>query len=132
MAARGREATATDLYAILELVFALREAARDLWGYDAILMPASAAHPWPVGAAFPTDIDGQPVGPRGHAIYTGWVNAAGLPGLAVPAGLHGAIPVGLQLIGPAGHDAALLALARDLDAPFTWPGFGWTETPAPE
>ncbi|WP_108259124.1 amidase family protein [Mangrovicoccus ximenensis] len=62
MAARGAAAPATLLYDILGHVFALREAARGLWGWDAILTPASAAHPWPAAEAFPPVIDGQEAG----------------------------------------------------------------------
>ena len=62
-----------------------RECATLVERVDVIVMPAAAALPWPAHEPYPSHIDGQAVGPRGHAAYTGWVNAAGLPGLALPA-----------------------------------------------
>lgn len=121
MAARGAETSATDLYAILNAVYALRGAAADLWGYDAILMPTSAAHPWPASESHPPVIDGQAVGPRGHAVYTGWVNAAGLPALAFPASRRQGLPIGMQLIGPMGSEPRLLDLTEAVVTPFRWP-----------
>jgi aspartyl-tRNA(Asn)/glutamyl-tRNA(Gln) amidotransferase subunit A len=44
------------------------------------------------------------------------VNIAGLPGVSVPCGLSEALPVGLQLIGPAWSEAPLLRLARAYEA----------------
>jgi len=41
---------------------------------------------------------------------------AGIPGVTVPAGLSGGLPVGLALDGPAGSDRALLALAAAIEA----------------
>ncbi|WP_092424741.1 amidase [Alloyangia pacifica] len=120
MAARGAEAAATELYALQEAVFALREASRDLWGFHAILMPASAAHPWPATESHPGRIDGQEVGPRGHAVYTGWVNAAGLPALAFPA-VSEALPIGMQLIGAPGSERALMDIAEPVIPAFRWP-----------
>jgi aspartyl-tRNA(Asn)/glutamyl-tRNA(Gln) amidotransferase subunit A len=84
-------------------------------------MPAAAALPWPAAQAFPDRIDGQPVGPRGHAVYTGWVNAAGLPGLALPtAPSRDGLPIGLQLIGPYGSDDELLDLGEAYEAVASW------------
>ncbi|WP_172329888.1 amidase [Mangrovicoccus sp. HB161399] len=121
MALRGAAAPATLLYEILGHVFALREAARQLWGWDAILTPASAAHPWPAAEAFPPVIDGQPAGPRGHAVYTGWVNAAGLPALAFPAPVAGRLPIGMQLVGPPGSEAGLMAIGEAVAPAFRAP-----------
>ncbi len=121
MAERGATLSATHLFDILSRVFALREVARDLWGYDAILMPTSAANPWPATRPFPPEIDGQAVGPRGHAVYTGWVNAAGLPALALPAPVQSGLPIGMQLVGRTGSEAQLLRLGEALAPPFRWP-----------
>ena len=40
------------------------------------------------------------------------VNMAGLPGVSIPCGLSGGLPVGLQLIGPAWSEATLMRAAR--------------------
>lgn len=115
MARTGAGVGAVDLYEALTRIFALREAVRGLWGYDAVLMPTAAAMPWPAGQSHPETIDGKPVGPRGHAVYTGWVNAAGLPALAFPAAPVKGMPVGMQLIADHGSEAMLLGLAATLD-----------------
>ena len=84
-------------------------------------MPAAAALPWPAHEAYPTRIDGHEVGPRGHAAYTGWVNAAGLPGLALPtAPSQDGLPIGLQLIGGYGRDDLLLDLGASYEARAPW------------
>jgi aspartyl-tRNA(Asn)/glutamyl-tRNA(Gln) amidotransferase subunit A len=44
------------------------------------------------------------------------VNMAGLPGMSIPAGLSDGLPVGLQLIGPAWSELALMRLARAYEA----------------
>lgn len=97
--------------------------------WDAILTPSAAAQPWAKDKVFPETIAGAPAGPRAHAIYTGWTNLAGLPGLGLPAGLDAAgMPVGFQLIGGYGRDAMLLALGRRYEKQAPWadrwpPGF---------
>ena len=121
MAARGAAVAAPAFYAVLDAVFRLREEARGLWGHDAVLMPCSAAHPWPADESHPAVIDGQPVGPRGHAVYTGWVNAAGLPALAFPAQRSAGLPVGMQLVGPMGSETALMDMLAPLAPRFRWP-----------
>ena len=99
--------------AILEEIDRLRAAAGAAFAqWDLILTPACAAQPWPKGETHPPVIDGQPVGPRGHAIYTGWVNAIGHPALSAPCGRDGdGMPVGLQLVGDLGAEPLLLAMA---------------------
>lgn len=63
-------------------------------------------------AAFPHD---TPM-PETIADFTVLANVAGLPAITIPAGRNSAdLPIGLQLIGPAGGEAMLIAQARMLD-----------------
>lgn len=118
----GRRVSGSRVWQIMQKVTQLRrESAAMFERYDLIAMPAAAALPWPADEAYPTHIDGQEVGPRGHAAYTGWVNAAGLPGLALPAApSHEGLPIGLQLIGPYGGDSLLLDVGAAYEAAAPW------------
>jgi aspartyl-tRNA(Asn)/glutamyl-tRNA(Gln) amidotransferase subunit A len=53
-------------------------------------------------------------------IYTIAVNLAGLPGISIPCGFAGQLPVGLQLIGPAFGDAAVLNAAHQFQQATDW------------
>lgn len=135
MADAGAALPATALWQTLETAAQLRRDAAHLFGHiDLIAMPSAAAMPWPAAMTHPDTIAGQPVGPRGHAIYTGWVNAAGLPGLSLPVTPAAGLPIGLQLIGPFGSDTALLALGEAVEAqtarPWHWPEVALGADPA--
>lgn len=55
--------------------------------------------------------------PANQADFTTLASIAGLPALSLPAGWgDDGLPVGVQIIGPAGSEAALFATARQLDA----------------
>lgn len=127
MAAQGAARPAPELWALLETVEQLRRDAAALFEHwDLVVTPATAALPWPAAQPYPPQIAGQPVGPRGHAVFTGWVNAAALPAVALPtAPSAGGLPIGVQLIGPYGSDAALL----DLAAAFEGGGSPWRFPP---
>ncbi|QJD57452.1 amidase [Pseudomonas sp. gcc21] len=119
---RGRAATAVELFNALHQV---RDMRRHLAGllqdYDLILTPTSAAMPWPAGDTHPTHIGGQPVDGRGHAVFTAFANAAGLPALSLPAARGPAdLPVGFQLVGPKGADALLLAIGQAYESCSPW------------
>ena len=118
----GRRVSGARVWQIMERVHRLRrESAAMFERFDLIAMPAAAALPWPAHEAYPTHIDGQEVGPRGHAAYTGWVNAAGLPGLALPAApSREGLPIGIQLIGPYGADDLLLNVGAAYEAAAPW------------
>jgi aspartyl-tRNA(Asn)/glutamyl-tRNA(Gln) amidotransferase subunit A len=121
-AAIGRQVSGSRVWQIMERVRRLRsESAAMFERFDVIVMPAAAALPWPAHEAYPTMIDGHEVGPRGHAAYTGWVNAAGLPGLALPARpSREGLPIGIQLIGAYGRDDLLLDLGAAYEAQTPW------------
>jgi len=118
----GRRVSGARVWQILEHVTHLRRECATLFErVDVIVMPAAAALPWPAHEPYPPHIDGQAVGPRGHAAYTGWVNAAGLPGLALPARpSREGLPIGIQLIGPYGHDDLLLDLGAAYETLDPW------------
>ncbi|WP_425258787.1 amidase [Rubrivivax sp. RP6-9] len=118
----GRRVSGPRVWQIMDRVRRLRaESAALFERVDVIVMPAAAALPWPKAQAWPPMIDGQEVGPRGHAVYTGWVNAAGLPGLALPAAPSAeGLPIGIQLIGAYGSDDGLLDLGAAYEAAAPW------------
>ncbi|GAA4323390.1 amidase [Pigmentiphaga soli] len=118
----GRALPAAALPAARQCVARLRDAVGALFSRcDALLTPAAAALPWPAAQPHPDRIDGRPAGPRGHAVFTAFANACGLPGLALPAEpAAGGLPVGLQLVGPRGSDDRLCALGRDWESAQPW------------
>ncbi|MEJ5989392.1 amidase [Ramlibacter sp. PS3R-8] len=122
MAGKGRALPGARLWQILEEVKRLRRDTVNLFrDIDVIVLPSAAALPWKAEDSHPTQIDGQEVGPRGHAVYTGWVNAAGLPGLALPcAPSREGLPIGMQLVGPYGCDDTLLDLGAAYEAAQPW------------
>ena len=126
MADQGAAVPASEFYGALDQVRELRAAASIFFAdWDAIMIPSAAAQPWAADQPYPLTIDGQEVGPRGHAIYTGWVNAAGLPAINLPAQRHDdGMPVGFQLIGDMFAEDLLLGLGADYEAlngGWVWP-----------
>jgi aspartyl-tRNA(Asn)/glutamyl-tRNA(Gln) amidotransferase subunit A len=122
MAAAGAAVPAARFLDGLERTEAFRRGATALFErVDVVLTPSAASLPWPADEAFPPTIDGSPVGPRGHAIFTGWVNACGHPGLALPCEPSAAgLPIGFQLIAGYGCDALLFALGREYERARPW------------
>ena len=123
MARQGAEQPATVLWDLIEAAEQLRRDCAALFErFDVVVTPACAAMPWAADETHPPTIAGQPVGPRGHAVFTGWVNAAGLPGLALPCEpARDGMPIGVQLVADHGRDDALLALGATLEKEWQWP-----------
>jgi aspartyl-tRNA(Asn)/glutamyl-tRNA(Gln) amidotransferase subunit A len=81
-------------------------------GIDAILTPATPSAAFGLGEK----ADADPVEMYLNDVFTVTVNLAGLPGIAVPAGLDGrGLPLGLQLIGRPWREADLLNHAHVLE-----------------
>jgi aspartyl-tRNA(Asn)/glutamyl-tRNA(Gln) amidotransferase subunit A len=77
--------------------------------------------PWPAEEPYPAAIGGHAAGPRGHAVYTAWVNLCGHPAINIPAApAPSGLPIGVQLVADFGQDDALLALAAQLEVALGW------------
>jgi aspartyl-tRNA(Asn)/glutamyl-tRNA(Gln) amidotransferase subunit A len=93
-------------------------------GIDAILTPATPSAAFGLGEKGSAD----PVEMYLNDIFTVTVNMAGLPGIAVPAGLSSeGLPLGLQVIGRAFDEETLFSVAQvieqaapKIDAPEKW------------
>ena len=131
MGAEGERITGADYIDALERVAAFHRRCAELFAdTDLVLTPTAATLPWPAEQPYPTEIARRPAGPRDHAVFTGWVNVAGLPAISLPVALAATgLPIGVQLVAAFGADQALLEFARtvaaahpapplpDLDAP---------------
>jgi amidase len=91
--------------------------------YDAVLTPALAQRPVPIG-----EIHGRGPDPWGHYRRSGYftpftaiVNVTGLPAIALPL-YHGedGMPVAVQLIGPPAREDVILRLAVALEEALPW------------
>ncbi len=81
-------------------------------GVDAILTPATPSAAFGIGEKANAD----PVEMYLNDVFTVTVNMAGLPGIAVPAGLDGqGLPLGLQLIGRPFDEETLFAAAQVIE-----------------
>ncbi len=118
----GERLTAADYVEALNVVANLRRRLAEFFTrFDLILTPSAAALPWPAEDSHPAIIDGTPVGPRGHAVFTGFANAAGVPGINIPCtpSLSG-LPIGFQLVGAYGTDTLLLQMAAQYERAHPW------------
>ncbi|MEH6651900.1 MAG: amidase [Motiliproteus sp.] len=128
MAQSGRQISAPRYLAAIDGIDQFRRIVTEAYqDFDIIMTPSAAALPWPAEQPYPEVIDGQAVGPRGHAIYTGWVNACGHPGLNLPSACSASgLPIGFQLIGRFGNDRQLLRLGEAYESVLP---DGWTRVP---
>ena len=82
-------------------------------GVDAILTPATPSSAFGIADQ---DMANDPVKMYLNDIFTVTVNMAGLPGIAVPAGLdHKGLPLGLQVIGKAFDEETLFQTAHVIE-----------------
>jgi aspartyl-tRNA(Asn)/glutamyl-tRNA(Gln) amidotransferase subunit A len=128
MAEDGRKVSGADYLGALEAVSAIRRLVAELFdGVDLVLTPTAAALPWVADKPYPDGIDGKPAGPRDHAIFTGWVNIAGVPAVNLPIGVsRSGLPIGAHLAASFGADEQLLAFAREVSGaipPLAFPQF---------
>jgi aspartyl-tRNA(Asn)/glutamyl-tRNA(Gln) amidotransferase subunit A len=122
MAEEGSRASAADLFRAFAEIARMRERLGEAFAeYDVMLTPSAAALPWPADEVYPSTIAGKEAGPRGHAVYTAFVNAAGCAAVSLPCApsLTG-LPIGFQLVAPAGQDERLCVLADEYETAAPW------------
>jgi len=84
---------------------------------DALVFPTAILTARPIGEDETVELLGQRVPTFASFIRnTDPGSNAGIPGISLPAGLSGGMPVGLELDGPAGSDRHLLAVATAIEA----------------
>ena len=123
LAEAGANLSARDLFDVQRMALALRQDLAALFaGHDLLMTPTAAALPWSAQETHPNRIAGVPVGPRGSATFTGFVNASGCPGISIPCRPSGAgLPIGFQLVAPWGGDETLVSVAATYEAAHPWP-----------
>ena len=91
--------------------------------YDAMVLPTAQVWPFATSNPWPTEIAGQQMD-----TYHRWMEAVvpvsllGLPSLAMPVGFGEAgLPMGMQLFGPRGSDAKILAMGEAYHRATEWP-----------
>lgn len=115
--ARGRALPARQLAEALAWLTGFEERViRRFASYDAVLTPALALTPRPVGWYDPDDGERNFAQQVQFTPFTSFVNVSGLPAISVPvAETAGGVPMGVQLIGRPGGEATLFAIAAQLE-----------------
>lgn len=95
--------------------------AQEFESFDVLLTATSAAMPWPAEQAYPQLIGGRTAGPWGAALFSTFVNAAGLPAISIPINPGDSrLPLGMQIVGRFGADLLLLRLAKQFELRHPW------------
>jgi amidase len=142
-AVAGREPTAEDMEPMSWAIFSMTRQTSALEGaqvgvrlqtftrglvsflapYDALLTPALAERPLPLGTLDTAAPDPMATFTRSGLFtpFTPIINGSGQPAISLPL-LQGedGLPVGVQLVGRPAGEAALLALAMQLEAALPW------------
>ena len=119
---RGRALPARTLAEALSALAAYeRSFIGQLSRFDAVLTPALAMTPRPVGWYDQEDGEANFAQQVRYTPFTSMVNVAGLPAIVLPVLQTGdGLPMGVQLIGRPGGEATLLALGAQLERRLRW------------
>jgi amidase len=119
---RGRELSGRAVAEALSTLAAYeRSFIRQLARFDAVLTPALALPPRPVGWYDAVDAERNFAQQVQYTPFTSMVNVCGLPAITLPVAqtIEG-LPMGVQLIGRPGGEATLLALGAQLERKLRW------------
>jgi amidase len=119
---RGRQLTARELVdALSTLTDFERSIIRQFETYDAVITPAMALTPRPIGWYSADDPELNFAQQVQYTPFTSFANVTGLPALTLPV-FHTAdgIPMGVQLVGRPGGEATLLSIGAQLERRIGW------------
>ncbi len=114
----GLRYSAQDVARGLSLQTAIYRRWQDFFGqHDIIITPSITISPRPWTELFPAEIDGRPTRTYFHWLALAYaVTLPGHPALSLPVGTdRNGMPFGLQIVGPRGGDALVLAVAAELE-----------------
>lgn len=122
---RGQRLTALEVHNASAIASDWFRAAAALFEkYDALVLPSAQIWPFDKDLEWPKEIAGVSMD-----TYHRWmhvmvpVSLIGLPAISLPAGFGAnGLPMGVQIFGPRGADAALLSMAEAYHQATDWPG----------
>ncbi|GAA1446399.1 amidase [Leifsonia poae] len=119
---RGRALSARELSEALSALTAFeRSLIAQLSSFDAVLTPAMAMRPRPVGWYDPDDGERNFAQQVQYTPFTSMLNVSGLPAIVLPVSQTAdGLPMGVQLIGRPGGERTLLSLAAQLERRVRW------------
>ena len=119
---RGRAIPARDLVTALSTLTTFeRSIIRQFESYDAVLTPALALTPRPIGWYSADDPELNFAQQVQYTPFTSFANVTGLPAITLP--IHQTaegIPMGVQLVGRPGGEATLLSIGAQLERRIGW------------
>lgn len=113
----GLAMNAADVARALEASRSIREALAIYFAeVDLLLSPTTPCPAWPAEKLGPDLIGGVPVGSRGHAVFTPFMNHARVPAITIPCGFTPeGLPLGMQIAAAIGQDRSVLAAALSFE-----------------
>ncbi len=119
---QGRALSARSLAeALTQLTAFERSVIRQFRGLDAVLTPAMALTPRPIGWYSSDDPELNFAQQVQYTPFTSFANVTGLPAITLPiAQTDAGLPMGVQLVGRPGGEATLLALGAQLERRIGW------------
>jgi amidase len=119
---RGRELSARELIEALATLAAFeRRVLRLFASFDAVLTPALAMPPRPIGWYDAEDPERNFAQQVQYTPFTSFVNVSGLPAIVLPVSqTEDGLPMGVQLIGRPGGEDVLLSIGAQLERRIRW------------
>ncbi|HEY5229732.1 MAG TPA: amidase [Galbitalea sp.] len=118
----GRRLSAREVVVALSTLTTFeRSVIRQFAGFDAVLTPALALTPRPIGWYSSEDPELNFAQQVQYTPFTSFANVAGLPAITLPVyHTEAGIPMGVQLVGRPGGEATLLSIGAQLERRIGW------------